>query len=87
MQPTPAEPGVTAAPSPAFLLLNEYLISENDLAQVLHNCTIRAMRDLAKRHGLRRVKILKRVFYRRDSLADFFAKLGQRPARRRSRRA
>jgi hypothetical protein len=82
-QPTPPEPGVTETPSPARLLLDEYLIEESDLARELKNCTIRALSNLAKKHGLRRISILKRIYYRRDSLTDFFAKLGQRPARRR----
>lgn len=70
------------APNPARLLLDEQLIHEADLAQALGR-TVRAVSNLAKKHGLRRVKILRRVYYRKEALRDFYAQIGQ-PSRRRS---
>jgi hypothetical protein len=79
-QPEPTTSSLVS-PSPARLLLNEQLIAEADLAQQLGR-TVRAVSNLAKKHGLRRVKILRAVYYRKDALRDFLARVGQ-PARRR----
>ena len=79
-QPEPTTSSLVS-PSPARLLLNEQLIAEADLAQQLGR-TVRAVSNLAKKHGLRRVKILRAVYYRKDALRDFLARVGQ-PTRRR----
>ena len=79
-QPEPTTSSLVS-PSPARLLLNEHLIAEADLAQQLGR-TVRAVSNLAKKHGLRRVKILRAVYYRKDALRDFLARVGQ-PTRRR----
>jgi hypothetical protein len=73
----------TPTPSPARVLLDEQLIHEADLAQALGGKTVRAVSNLAKKHGLRRVTILRRVYYRKEGLRDFLARVGQKPARRR----
>ena len=79
-QPEPTTSSLVS-PSPARLLLNEQLVAEADLAQQLGR-TVRAVSNLAKKHGLRRVKILRAVYYRKDALRDFLARVGQ-PTRRR----
>jgi len=81
-QPQATSTTALPSPSPARVLLDEQLIHEADLAQELGR-TIRAVSNLAKKHGLRRVKILRKVYYRKDALRSFIARIGQKPARRR----
>ena len=83
-QPIHVEPDLapTPSPSPARLLIEEQLVPEADLAHELDRTT-RAVSNLAKKHGLRHVKILRRVYYRRDDVRNFLARIGQTSRRRR----
>ncbi len=81
-EPQPNIAPIVPERSPAKLLFDEELIEASDLAQTLGR-TDRTLRNLARKHGLRKIVIARKVFFRRQAVREFIARLGQKPARRR----